>query len=96
MNLSSFLSEEEYADGLQVNNHVISVKIDEDSESFLTVSENGVKLSGVQNAINSAVNSLDSTITSDDTALVSVQVKQENGKITDVVVTGNDIDCGTF
>ena len=96
VNLSSFLSEEEYADGLQVNNHVISVKIDEDSESFLTVSENGVKLSGVQNAINSAVNSLDSTITSDDTALVSVQVKQENGKITDVVVTGNNIDCGTF
>ena len=96
VNLSSFLSEEEYADGLQVNNHVISVKIDEDSESFLTVSGNGVKLSGVQNAINSAVNSLDSTITSDDTALVSVQVKQENGKITDVVVTGNDIDCGTF
>ena len=96
VDLSAFLSEEEYADGLQVNNHVISVKIDEDSESFLTVSENGVKLSGVQNAINSAVNSLDSTITSDDTALVSVQVKQENGKITDVVVTGNDIDCGTF
>lgn len=96
VNLSAFLSEEEYADGLQVNNHVISVKIDENSESFLTVSGNGVKLSGVQNAINSAVNSLDSTITSDDTALVSVQVKQENGKITDVVVTGNDIDCGTF
>ncbi len=94
--LSAFLSEEEYADGLQVNNHVISVKIDEDSESFLTVSKNGVKLSGVQNAIDSAVNNLDSTITSDDTALVSVQVKQENGKITDVVVTGNDIDCGTF
>lgn len=96
IDLSAFLSEEEHADGLQVNNHVVSVKIDEDSESFLTVSGNGVKLSGVQNAINSAVNDLDSTITSDDTSLVSVQVKQENGKITDVVVTGNDIDCGTF
>ena len=96
VDLSAFLSEEEYSAGLQVNNHIISVKIDEESESFLTVSENGVKLSGVQNAINSAVNNLDSTITSDDTALVNVQVKQENGIITDVVVIGNDIDCGTF
>ena len=96
VDMSAFLAESEYADGLQVNNHIISVKKDSSSESFLSVSANGIKISGVQDAINTAINSLDEDITSDDIALVSVQVKQENGKITDVVVTGNDIDCGTF
>ena len=96
VDMSAFLAESEYADGLQVNNHIISVKVDEDSESFLSVSESGVKLSGVQAAINNAVNALDADKTSDDVALVTVQVKQENGVITDVIVNGNDIDCGTF
>jgi hypothetical protein len=39
---------------LQVVNHVISVKKDSTSESFLSVSENGVKVSGIQDAINAA------------------------------------------
>ena len=55
VDVSSFLAESEFADGLQVVDHVVSVKIAEDSESFLTVDEAGVKLSGVQTAINTAV-----------------------------------------
>ena len=51
VNVEDFLEESEFKDGLQVNNHVVSVKIDNDSETFLSVNENGVKLSGVQNAI---------------------------------------------
>lgn len=38
------------------SNNVFEVVIDTASESFLTVSANGVKLSGVQNAIDTAVN----------------------------------------
>jgi hypothetical protein len=54
VDVSAFLSESEYGDGLQVVDHIISVKKDSTSESFLSVSENGVKVSGVQDAINAA------------------------------------------
>lgn len=54
VDVSSFLAESEFADGLQVVDHVVSVKLAEGSESFLSVGEEGVKLSGVQNAINAA------------------------------------------
>ena len=55
VDVSKFLAETEYADGLKVVDGVISVKRDEASEAFLTVSADGVKLSGVQNAIDTAV-----------------------------------------
>ena len=46
----------EFKNGLQVaGNGEISVKVDADSEGFLTVGESGVKLAGVQAAINAAV-----------------------------------------
>ncbi len=61
VNVESFLQESEFADGLQVNNHVVSVKLDSNSERFLTVGTNGVKLSGVQDAIAAAVADLDAT-----------------------------------
>ena len=54
VDVSAFLSESEYGDGLQVVNHVISVKADSTSESFLSVSKNGVKVSGIQDAIKAA------------------------------------------
>lgn len=80
VDVSTFLAESEFADGLQVTNHIVSVKlgqglefgneaehksikvkIDSASESFLTVGDNGVKLTGVQDAINAKVAALDVT-----------------------------------
>ena len=55
VDVSAFLSESEFGDGLQVVDHVVSVKKDASSESFLSVSADGIKLSGVQDAINNAV-----------------------------------------
>lgn len=55
LDYSRFLEETEFSNGLEVNNHKIYVKIDQLSESFLSVSSAGVKLTGVQNAINTAV-----------------------------------------
>ena len=55
VDVSTFLAESEFKDGLVVDNHVVKVKVDTSSESFLTVGEAGVKLSGVQNAIDAAV-----------------------------------------
>lgn len=52
--------------GLELNGHQFSVKKAEGSEAFLTVDENGVKLSGVQDAINTAKSEVLGT--SDDTS----------------------------
>lgn len=104
VDVSAFLTEEEYADGLSVANHIISVnagdglefkgtgdhkpvgvKIDSTSESFLTVGANGVKLAGVQDAIDNVKVSA-STTTPDyldvtaDTAgrAITVDAKQQD------------------
>jgi len=51
-----FITKTQFKDGLIVNsNNEVRVQIATDSEAFLTVDANGVKLSGVQNAINTAV-----------------------------------------
>ena len=54
VDVSRFLSESEFKDGLVVADHVVKVKVADDSEAFLTVGADGVKLSGVQAAINEA------------------------------------------
>lgn len=54
VDVSTFLAESEFKDGLQVIDGNVSVKKDASSEGFLTVGKGGVKLSGVQNAINAA------------------------------------------
>lgn len=55
LDYSKFLEETEFSNGLEVNNHKIYVKVDQLSESFLSVSSAGLKITGVQNAINTAV-----------------------------------------
>lgn len=102
IDLSAYVTESEYGDGLQVIDHVISVKRDETSEAFLSVSKAGVKLSGVQDAIDAAKNKaiaaitpaiedLDAEVTSTDGAKVTVKVTEVDGKITAVSVTESDI-----
>ena len=51
IDVEELIDQNEFADGLQVNEGVVSVLIDGESEDFLTVGENGVKLAGVQDAI---------------------------------------------
>lgn len=54
---SSFIEESEFADGLQVINHKVSVKIDQSTEKFISVSNAGVKVSGLQESV-TRVNSI--------------------------------------
>ena len=55
VDLSGMIIESEFADGLQVIDGKVSVKIDPESDGYLTVSENGVKLSGVAAFLQSLV-----------------------------------------
>ena len=94
VDVSTFLAESEFKDGLDVKNHVVKVKVDASSEGFLTVGEKGVKLSGVQDAINNAVKALDATVgstTVEDGKHVAVQVVETDGKLTALTVTESDI-----
>ncbi len=52
--VADFLQEAEFKDGLEVTSSgEVNVKIDPTSESYLTVSEDGVKLSGISSALSS-------------------------------------------
>ena len=56
LNIQKLIFESEFKDGLVVNeNGEVRVKIDPTSENFLSVSSEGVKVSGLQDAINTAV-----------------------------------------
>jgi hypothetical protein len=48
IDLTDLLDENEFKDGLTINDHVVKVLIDDDSDDYLTVSENGVKVAGVK------------------------------------------------
>ena len=58
VDVSKFLSESEFGDGLQVGNGVVSIKIKETSEGedkFLKVGENGLYTEGINEAISKAI-----------------------------------------
>lgn len=68
IDVNDFLEESEFKDGFVVDNHVVKVKIDENSEKLivgsgetapvLTVDEDGVKVNNIQDAIDYAVSEL--------------------------------------
>jgi len=106
IDVNDFLEESEFKDGLEVDNHIVKVKVDEDSEKVrissaetadvLSVSEDGVKIANIQAAIDYAVAELAGNIDADVTGAsqdghVTVEVVQENTELTQVVVSTDDI-----
>ena len=107
IDVNDFLEESEFKDGLVVDDHIVKVKVDENSEEVviddsgntapvLSVSEDGVKISNIQRAIDTAVEDLVGSIDADVTGAsedghVTVEVVQENTELTRVVVSTDDI-----
>lgn len=88
IDVANFLRESEFGNGLQVINGEVSVKVDTNSEGFLTVGTDGVKLSGVQTAIDNKITDLHADVTGKSTGdHVTVQVIETAGKVTNVNVT---------
>lgn len=54
--LSDIIEPYTAGNGLELTGNEFAVKVDTESEAFLTAGENGLKLAGVQDAINSAAN----------------------------------------
>jgi len=90
VDISSLVLEAEFASGITVTDHVAHGVVDPSSEAFLTVGANGFKLSGVQDAIDGAVNALDA-VESGATTHISVTVGEADGVLTAVTVTEDDI-----
>lgn len=107
VDVSAFLSEEEFKNGLKVEDHVVSVKVDTSSEKVttgegvnsdvLTVSTDGVKVNNIQNAIDYAISKLDANVTGGTTAgtktngHIQVVVDEVDGKLTAVTVNEANI-----
>ena len=103
VDVSKFLVESEFASGVTVDatgvvHGVVDTNSEKDSQAtpvdFLTVGENGFKVSGIKNEIDRKINALDATggtTTIDTNKHVAVQVVEENGLITAVNVNESNI-----
>lgn len=89
--ISNILTEGEFKDGLEVNNTgEVRVKIDDTSENYLTVSENGLKIDGIYNNITgyttNAIGNLNTGITSNTNSGISVEIGEHAGLLTGATV----------
>ena len=48
IDLTELLDENEFKDGLVINDHIVKVLIDGESDKYISVSENGIKVAGVE------------------------------------------------
>lgn len=85
LDVSTFLVEAEFKDGLQTNNGEVSIKLDTTGDDtgdgkFLTVGANGLKLDGVTDAIGTAIGGLAVSDSAVAGQYVS-QVSETDGKI---------------
>ena len=90
IDLSHLILETEFASGVTFSNGVAHGVVDPTSENFLTVGDNGFKLAGVQDAIDTAISGLDASVSAS-TAHVTVKVDEVDGKLTAVTLTESDI-----
>lgn len=100
VDMSTLITETEVENGIQAVNGKLSIKLDGTNEGeFLTVGAEGLKLSGVQSAIDTSLNSgkaytdnkiaaLDATVTGASTSTYStVKIDEADGILTAVTIT---------
>ena len=97
LNLSDLVDAYEAGNGLGLTGNVFSVKksTEEDSEVFLKVGTDGVKVSGIQDAINTAAAKASNKITEKSTGRVTVTAQVEDDGHTTYTIDENDIAQAT-
>ena len=97
LNLSDLVDTYEAGNGLELTGKVFSVKksAEEDSEGFLNVGTDGIKVSGIQNAINTAAAKASNKIAEKSTGRVTVTAKVEDDGHTTYTIGENDIAQAT-
>jgi hypothetical protein len=105
VDMSSLVIEAEFASGVTATDHIVHGVVDSTSEKdsqttpvdFLTVGENGFKVSGIKDEIDRKINALDASVTGGTTAgtatsdHIQVVVDEVDGKLTAVTVTEANI-----
>jgi hypothetical protein len=94
--MSELVIEAEFASGVTVTDGIAHGVVDPTSENFLTVGANGFKLSGVQdaidNAVDTAISGLDATVTAETTnGHVEISIEEVDGVLTAVTLTEDNI-----
>ena len=97
LNLSDLVDTYEAGNGLELTGKVFSVKksAEEDSEGFLNVGTDGIKVSGIQNAINTAAAKASNKIAEKSTGRVTVTAQVEDDGHTTYTINENDIAQAT-
>lgn len=80
ISIEDFLHENEFKDGLIVENHTVKVLINPLSDEYLTVDENGVLLSGITTRFNELQEELDNTQTGTGVAEDGSYIVSENSR----------------
>lgn len=62
INLTNFLTKKDYSDGLEVIDNKLKVKVDPSSEEYLTVSNNGIKVEGINNKVSDTIEDIKTKI----------------------------------
>lgn len=77
--------------GVAIAEHVVSVKVDSASESYLTVGEGGIKLSGIVSALGTKANKSDfDTHVADAVKHITAEERTKWNDKVDAVVVGSD------
>ena len=96
VDVSKFLIQAEFQSGVTANNDgIVHGVVDSASETFLSVGADGFKLSGVQNAINSAIQSLDSSSATSSSNYAITGITIDDGKITGIGQTNKIASAST-
>lgn len=91
VNVAGLVDTYNAGNGLSLTDHTFSVKVDSASESFLTVGAEGVKLSGVQSAINAAEAAVTALITAEQNR--AEKAEQELGGEIETKASQDDLDA---
>ena len=91
VDMSAFLYEGEFKDGLITEGSVVKIRLADGNEKFLTVDENGLKLSGVQAAIDAAQASATTVVVGNNLVHIGIeeQIASDGHKV--YVITESNI-----
>ena len=97
VDVSKFLAESEFKNGLEVSSSgEVSIKVDDNSDEYISVSENGLKLTGIKKALDSLQTLLNRIDLVTSAALNDLEtIKADKTDLNDLlseVVAGNGID----
>ena len=62
INLTNFLTEKDYSDGLEIVDNKLKVKVDPNSEEYLKVSSDGIKVEGINTKVSDTLEDIKTKI----------------------------------